>query len=127
MEATVFCFAREYLLAPPPLCASLVKNWVLLPQTERISGYDNSSSNSREIASGGDKLMMMMHNVTPINALEHHHSKTTHDPSSSSSSSSSPPLAAAYPSVCYNNCFLHFNETPIFCTQQNLQTPLNSR
>jgi hypothetical protein len=51
--------------------------------------------------------MMMMHNVTAINALEHHDSRTTHDPSSSSSSS--PPLAAAYPSVCYNSCFLlHF-------------------
>jgi hypothetical protein len=55
MEATVLCFApfcvlgREYLLAPPPpLCASLVKTWVRLPETERLSGYDNSSSNSRE-------------------------------------------------------------------------------
>jgi hypothetical protein len=47
--------------------------------------------------------MMMMYNVTAINALEHHDSRTTHDPSSSS-----PPLAAAYPSVCYNSCFLHF-------------------
>jgi hypothetical protein len=55
--------------------------------------------------------MMMMYNVTAINnALEHHDSRTTHDPSfsSSSSASSSPPLAAAYPSVCYNSCLLHF-------------------
>jgi hypothetical protein len=120
---SVFYFAREYLLAPPPpLCASLVKNWVLLPETERLCGYDNSSSNSREIASGGDKLMMMMRNVTAINnALEHHDSRTTHDPSSSSSSSSSasssPPLAAAYPSVCYNSCFLHFTTLILYIVE----------
>jgi hypothetical protein len=58
----LFC-KRVSACTSSSLCFSCQKIWVLLPQTERLSGYDNSSRNSREIASGGDKLMMMMHTI----------------------------------------------------------------